>query len=144
MCLAVYIQPPGLTRLQGMANCRALSLVRLFGQSDQVSSRRPLAQVANALFEQFNSGPPRRTPPQWIELIRFEPDGLSEADRDRSGPRHESSLLQNIMSTFDMRGHDWHARIDRKQPGTLFEWLDFAVTRACSFGIKNQIALCPL
>jgi len=139
----IFCFPASLRRSRN-GNCRLLLLYRLFRQSDQVSGGRPPAQPVNALFEQFDSGPPRSTPPPRIELIQFESDRLSEADGDGSRPWHEFSLCQNVMSTLDMRGHNRHPKVDRKQPSPLLKCLDLTVTRPRTFRIENQIALHPL
>src|SRR5208282_549280 len=115
-------------RRSGNGNCRLLFFFGPFSQPDHVSGGRRLAKAADALFEQFDSSPPRPTPPAGIELIRFENNRLSEADGNGSGPWHEFSLCQNVASTLDMRGHDGHPKVGRKQPSTLLECLDLAVT----------------
>jgi hypothetical protein len=121
-------------------------LFRFFGQSDHVSGGRSRSQPADALFEQFDSGPAKPAPWQRVELIRFEHirfehDRLSEADGDGSWTRHESSLCQNVMSTLDIRGHDGYSEVDRKQASTSFKCLDLAVTRPRTFRIENQITV---
>jgi hypothetical protein len=48
------------------------------------------------------------------------------------------------MSTLDVRGHDGYAKLDRKQPGTLFKCLQLTAARAGTFRIENQVAVRPL
>jgi hypothetical protein len=139
----IYYFPASLRHSRD-GNCRRLFLYRPFRRSDHVSGGGPPAQPVDALFEQFDSSPPRPTPPPRIELIRFEPNWLSEADSDGSRPWHEFSLCQNVMSTLNMRGHDGYSKVDRKQPSTLFKCLDLAVTRPRTLWIENQIAIHPL